>query len=395
MDVGLEMANYHSQTMMQHQNYDVVIVGGGLAGLTSANLLAAANIKVLLIEKKTYPFHKVCGEYISNEVKPFLINMGLDLNSLAPSAIHKLRISNAGGTSACADLEMGGFGVSRYKLDNSLYELAIKKGAVVRTGVEVKEIHFVQDAFQIGLAGGEIIHSKLVIGSYGKRALLDKFMHRGFMQKRTGFMAVKYHIKTNYPENEIGLDSFKGGYCGISKIENDTYCLCYLVQRKNRNSYKTIREMEEAVLFKNPVIKDVFSKATFLYDKPEVINEISFDTKEQVVQHVWMCGDAAGLITPLCGNGMSMAIHGAKLACEIIIEAAINEQDVLSLTDRLALERKYQKVWKKTFKYRLFSGRVIQRLFLIPVFSDLFLFFFKNNNYLKKTIIKSTHGSYI
>ena len=33
-----------------------------------------------------------------------------------------------------------------------------------------------------------------------------------------------------------------------------------------------------------------------------------------------MAGDAAGMITPLCGNGMAMAIHSAKILTDLIIE---------------------------------------------------------------------------
>ena len=54
------------------QKPKIIVIGGGLAGLTSAILLAKANFDITLIERKQYPFHRVCGEYISNEVLPFL-----------------------------------------------------------------------------------------------------------------------------------------------------------------------------------------------------------------------------------------------------------------------------------------------------------------------------------
>ena len=52
--------------------FDVVIIGGGLAGLCNAIHLSKFDKKVLLIEKNSYPKHKVCGEYISNEALPYL-----------------------------------------------------------------------------------------------------------------------------------------------------------------------------------------------------------------------------------------------------------------------------------------------------------------------------------
>src|SRR3954469_26020423 len=59
--------------------YDVCITGGGLAGLASAILLGRSGYKVILYEKESYPFHKVCGEYISMESWNFLRNLGLPL----------------------------------------------------------------------------------------------------------------------------------------------------------------------------------------------------------------------------------------------------------------------------------------------------------------------------
>ncbi|MEC8402689.1 MAG: FAD-dependent oxidoreductase, partial [Bacteroidota bacterium] len=58
--------------MTKSKIFDVIIVGGGLAGLTNAIHLSKVNQNVLLIEKNSYPKHKVCGEYISNEVIPYL-----------------------------------------------------------------------------------------------------------------------------------------------------------------------------------------------------------------------------------------------------------------------------------------------------------------------------------
>jgi len=57
---------------------DIVIIGGGLAGLVNAIHLSKAGLKVLLIEKNEYPKHKVCGEYISNEVLSYLAYLGIN-----------------------------------------------------------------------------------------------------------------------------------------------------------------------------------------------------------------------------------------------------------------------------------------------------------------------------
>ena len=69
-------------------NFDVIIIGGGLAGLCNAIHLSKFNKKVLLVEKNEYPKHKVCGEYISNEVLPYLDFFEINLFQFGAVNIH-------------------------------------------------------------------------------------------------------------------------------------------------------------------------------------------------------------------------------------------------------------------------------------------------------------------
>src|ERR1700709_1396489 len=104
--------------------YDIAIIGGGLAGLSLAILSANASYKVALFEKEIYPFHKVCGEYISLESYDFLMRLGLPLSQWNLPIIKKLQVSNLSGKIYNFHLDLGGFGISRYTIDNALYNLA-------------------------------------------------------------------------------------------------------------------------------------------------------------------------------------------------------------------------------------------------------------------------------
>ncbi|MDQ6757933.1 MAG: FAD-binding protein, partial [Bacteroidota bacterium] len=77
--------------------YDAAIVGGGLAGLTLSIQLAKAGYNVILFEKEKYPFHKVCGEYISLESWDFIKRLGLNLDEMNLPIIKKLIVSSPNG----------------------------------------------------------------------------------------------------------------------------------------------------------------------------------------------------------------------------------------------------------------------------------------------------------
>jgi flavin-dependent dehydrogenase len=76
--------------------------------------------------------------------------------------------------------------------------------------------------------------------------------------------------------------------------------------------------MEQSILSVNPHLKKIFSECEMCWKEPVTISQISFDKKNLIEDHVLMIGDAAGMITPLCGNGMSMAMHAGKIAGEEI-----------------------------------------------------------------------------
>lgn len=365
----------------------IIIIGGGLAGLVNAILLARKGASVKLFEKKAYPFHKVCGEYISNEVVPFFTKQRLFPNHIKVSSIKQFQFTSIRGRSYEMPLDLGGFGISRYALDHFLVERAREAGVDVREREPVTSVSFDKNEFQVTTSSGNQFVADFVIGAYGKNGTLDKKLGRHFIKKRSPFIGVKYHIKTEFPVDKIALHNFEGGYCGISAIEDEKFNLCYLGSRESLRKHGSIEAMEEALLKKNPYLNEIFENSDFLFDKPEVINEFSFKPKSLIEDHVLMSGDTAGLITPLCGNGMAMAIHSAKILSEIITahsgKGAIN---------RNAIEHEYQTAWSSTFRQRLWVGRQTQRLFGSTLTSEIAVKLMKNSPWVARKIMKGTHG---
>ena len=366
---------------------DIIIVGGGLAGLINAIQLAEAGLSVLVIEKKSYPFHRVCGEYISNEVVPFLQSIRAYPESLHPVSVRTFQLTSASGRSSTMPLDLGGFGISRYALDHFLYQRAQQAGAEFQLETSVQDVSFQDNRFLVTLPQNELREAQLVIGAYGKRSRLDKQLRRRFMEQRSPYIGVKYHLITDFPDDRIALHNFEGGYCGISRVENGKYNVCYLGSRASLRRHGSIEAMEERVLWKNPYLKNIFRESEFLLDKPEVINEISFASKRPVVQHVLMSGDTAGLITPLCGNGMALAIHSAKMLSELIIDYYQSVD-----FDREGLERAYTQAWKRKFATRLRVGRNVQRLFGRGWVSEVGVQLVKTFPGVAGQLMRRTHG---
>ena len=369
--------------------FDVIIVGGGLAGLTSAIHLSKREKRVLLIEKNEYPKHKVCGEYISNEVLPYLNSLGIDPISEGAKKITKVHISTIKSNLIKGELPLGGFGMSRYFLDDLLVKKARLNGVQILKD-NVDSINFKKESFTIVTKSSGVFQSKITIGAFGKRSSLDQKMNRKFIKKKSPYLAIKIHVKGLFPENLVALHNFKGGYCGVSKVENNAINVCYITEYRSFKKHKNITDFQEQVVFKNEHLKKIFEESTPVFEKPLTISQVSFQTKNPIENHIIMCGDTAGMIHPLCGNGMGMAISSARLASTRILQFLNGE-----IKTREGLEKQYFRDWNKEFKIRLKTGYFIAWLFRNQTISQIAYSILKRTPSLLPKMIKFTHGKQI
>jgi len=367
-------------------NNQIIIVGGGLAGLVSAIHLSKNGFCVTLIDKNEFPRHKVCGEYVSNETLPYLDWLGVHPSVLKPTEIDQLVFSTGSGKTISETLPLGGFGISRFVFDHFLYQKAMEQKCkvVIET---VVAIDFFENEFSVRLSDNSILKASIVIGAFGKRSNIDQKLQRGFILKKSPWLAVKGHYKGDFPDHVVGLHNFKGGYCGVSKVENNIINICYLADFETFKKYKNIEDYQKNVLYENPVLKEIFEKSTPVFEKPLTISQISFDKKNCIDNHILMVGDTAGLIHPLCGNGMAMAIHSAKIVSEWVTKYLNHE-----ISSREVLENKYRKDWNKQFSKRLKTGRFLGRLLQHQQLSELLIRSLAWFPALMPVIIRQTHG---
>jgi flavin-dependent dehydrogenase len=364
----------------------VIIVGGGLAGLTAAIHLSKIGVPVILIEKNEFPKHKVCGEYISNEVLPYLEWLDISVAKLLPTNISQLQFSTEKGKSITIELPLGGFGVSRYALDSFLYHKALENGcSIIQDTVE--SINLKENQFTVITSDSTILKAEIVIGAFGKRSNIDQELNRSFIQKKSSWLAVKAHYSGNFPSDLVGLHNFKGGYCGVSKVENEAINICYLADYATFKKHKNIQEYQQDVVSKNPHLKVILDASAMIFEKPLTISQISFEEKSAVEKGILMIGDTAGLIHPLCGNGMAMAIHSAKIASDLVGAYCTGE-----IKSRASLEKKYLEQWNHNFSSRLKMGRILSKILQKEKLSEFLIRIVVRFPFILRIIIGKTHG---
>lgn len=376
---------------MGETEFDAAIVGGGLGGLSLSILLARQGWRVALFEKERYPFHRVCGEYISNESRDFVTSLGVDLHSLGAVDIFRLSVNSPKGKALHAPLGLGGFGISRYTLDHALAQIARAEGVALFESARVEGVTFEKDRFEIASRIGRF-QSRLLVGAYGKKSKLDLQLQRHFTRQKphpaNNFIGVKYHVThPDFPSDLIELSNFKDGYCGMSRVEGDRYCLCYLTTAQNlRDHGNSIASLEENVLMRNPILADRLGRSTRLFEAPVVISQINFQTKSAVEDHILMLGDGAGTIAPLCGNGMSMAFHAAWTL------SGMAGAFLAGKVRREAVEADYERFWNRQFRARIKAGFRLQKLFGRAALTEMSIGTLRHLPFAVRRLIRLTHG---
>ena len=358
--------------------------------MAAAILLSDAGKSVVLFEKQQYPFHRVCGEYLSRESVPFLRQIGLSLDWSNLPTLTTLQLTTSGNHSITRPLPTGGLGVSRYTLDHSLAVLAKEKNVTLLENTRVIDVH-PDNGIHTLVTSQETYTARVVLGAFGKRSNLDRALNRDLPDRSVSpaenYVGVKYHIQAALPPTRIQLHLFPRGYCGVSPVDGGRTCFCYLTTAENlRRSGGSIHRMEQEILAGNSNLAEYLNNFTSEYEDPLVISQIHFKKKPVVEKHILMLGDAAAMIAPLTGNGMSMALRSATLAVPFVLRFL--EKRIT----REAMETGYAGAWEAQFSGRLRLARILQNLMFSTRTGDAVFQALETLRLPISPIIKRTHG---
>ena len=300
---------------------DALIVGGGLAGGALAAALAGAGRRVVLLERETGPHDKVCGEFLSREAVLYLNALGIDPLALGACRIHSLRLS-AGTGVATVKLPFPALSLSRRALAAALLRRAAGAGADIRLGARVQSLG---DAgtWRARLSGGEEVQGRAAFLATGKHDLRGWPRPAGLQTDLIGF---KLHMRLSAPQaaelaGHVELTLFRGGYAGLEPVEGGLANLCLLVRR---GRYAALGQhwdaLVEAMRADNALLARRLEGAEPCWDKPLAVFSIPYGHVRRNSDGLWRLGDQAAVIPSFAGDGMSIALHSARLAATYFVQ---------------------------------------------------------------------------
>jgi flavin-dependent dehydrogenase len=297
-----------------------VIIGGGLAGGGVAARLATLGRPALVLEREAGAHDKMCGEFLSVEAGQHLAALGLDVACLGGARIDTMRL-HVGGRTAEARLPFVATGVTRRSLDAALLDHAVAVGAEVQRGVTVR-----------GLEGGLASTSAGVVDGAALVLATGKHELRGQARDPAGTIDDLIGFKMFFRATPklrsalagaVTVTAYDGGYAGLQCVENDRVNLCLLVEQARFKALGGRWETLFAALVREPGLA-LLADAEALLAKPLTISGVPYGYLHCAAADdgLWRVGDQAAVIPSFCGDGMAMALHGARLAADMLAEGA-------------------------------------------------------------------------
>ncbi len=382
---------------------DIIVVGAGPAGATTAVYLAQQGYDVLLLDRHQFPRDKTCGDAVPAGAIDMLTHLGMgdkiqkavDRGELYP--LESMLLVSPKGYELEAMFHKGPEGSDSYVapriyFDDLIYQHAVDSGAEFRqtqvtapllengrvVGVKVKDNGRVQD-----------LHGRVVIGADGVTSVITRTLRPKENQHLDSHRAValRAYIKglEEFP-NQVEFylyNQILPGYAWIFPIGQNRANIGLGMRLDHFRAKKQSLEEMLDIFLAMPAIKKRLRPGWKLHDVATW--QLNFGSQKNL-QHVYdgaiLVGDAAGFINPLTGGGIHNAIISAKLAARTVHEAL--QQGDVSRTNMQVYEQRVHEVLSSSMKR---SYQIQRSLMRFPLLIDFWVKQMKENSGLAQMFL--------
>jgi menaquinone-9 beta-reductase len=381
---------------------DIVILGAGPAGISAALFLSQKGIKCTLIEKKNFPRDKICGDALSgkvfnilkhlnpniiNELKSFDNAIGCwGIKFVAPNKVQtnipfKVNFANPSSTLP------SGYVMKRIHFDNYLYNWCLKSNNIqLMTDVEYSIIEKKENGYQIELSSKEIINTKFILCADGAHSKFAKEFGNIHLEHKHYCGSVRAYFD-NVTKFENGnflelyfLKKVLPGYFWIFPLPNGGVN----VGLGMRSDYISKDSINLKKLFFEIIEGDETIKSRFANAKMNGKLEgfgIPLGSKKRKIsgENFMLLGDAASLVDPFTGEGISNAMLSGKIAAEVLEKMQAGKL-------KLSENHKYDQLVYKKIGQELKLSRLLQNLSKYPWLMNLVISKANKNQEFRETI---------
>ena len=319
---------------MKQSHYDVMVIGGGPAGSITGYHLAKAGLRVVVIDAKTFPRGKPCGGGLQARAIPYV---PFDLGDVLRGAMSQMSLSFALGEPCarrCSEPLV--YGVLRAEFDHHLLLGAESVGATIRQGVRVRNFSVEKQCPLVAHTDDGDFTADVLVGADGANSVVSSLLNKRedyFWQAAVYCEVPEEFLNANAVAGDcmrIDWGSLPSGYAwafpkrGYVNVGAGGPVAVAKLLRPYLTSFLRATEMLKA---------DVQLKFSG-HQLPTLTRRTRFSN-----ERILLVGDAAGLVEPFTGDGISFACQSAKIAASSIYDALMSgEPDVSGYERRIKSE---------------------------------------------------------
>jgi len=318
---------------------EVIVVGGGPAGASTAWSLARAGIDVLVLDRANFPRDKVCAEYLSPQASRIFADMGVLDEIESTGAAHLAgmilrapdgRTVNAefAGVKGFAAFRNRGLALRRIVLDDILLRRAKLAGARVEEGARVTDI--TRDALGrvngVALleAGGKTrqLRSRMVVGADGLRSIVGRrlgLVRSRRWPKRIGLVSHYRGIEGMSGMGEMHADA--NGYFGLNDVGHGLTNVGLVIPVSLAEKIAGDRDaFVDEWIASRPHLADRFTRAERV-SPVRATGPFASVARRAYAPGAALVGDAADFFDPFTGEGVYAALRGGEILAPYVAEA--------------------------------------------------------------------------
>ncbi|HVP77779.1 MAG TPA: geranylgeranyl reductase family protein [Thermodesulfobacteriota bacterium] len=304
-----------------NSDYDVIVVGGGPGGSTTARFCAKAGVKTLLIEKERLPRYKPCGGCLSAKTVRLL---GFDLSPVIENTVYGAKFTYCSKDPFFIESKNPiAFLVMRDRFDQVLIDRALEAGTKVLDGERVTKVEEGADGVSVELTSGMKLHCQVLVGADGSESIVARSL--SLRPKKNGGYGVAVESETPFNSSvPFPREEFQLVHLDFGRVPNGYGWVFPKKEWLSIGIGGMFRESEKM----NPrhYFKSFVKGLSYIPEGKtgRVIGHLLpsfYDENQKVSQgRFLLVGDAAHLMDPLQGEGIYYAVRSGMLAAEAILE---------------------------------------------------------------------------
>jgi geranylgeranyl reductase family protein len=351
----------------QHLDAEVIVVGGGPAGASTAWALAREGVDVLVLDRAKFPRDKICAEYLSPQASRVLSDMGVleEIERTNPAHLAGMRLRAPNGLVADGEFAANhgfrgfrdkGLAIRRTILDDIVLRGAASAGARIEESMRVTDITRNGSSRVSGVTvlrpdGPQTLRARYVVGADGLRSVIGRRL--GLVRtsriwpSRIALVAHYRKVQGVTDMGEMHVDY--GGYFGIVDVGDGKMNVAVVVPMSRAHEIGEDKaEFFERWIASRPHLAERFVGAERI-TPVRATGPFATASRRAWSPGAALVGDAADFFDPFTGEGIYAALHGGELLAPYLIEAlgrdAKDERQVLSGYDS-ARKREFGGKWK-------------------------------------------------